>query len=170
MKKGLEKFKEELAAFRPGRANPGILEGVVVSHRGARVALSEAAQVTVKDPRTLMVIVNDETLLLVVDKAIRNAGLGLNPLKQDAAVLRVPIPPMTKEFKESIHKKIGQYAERTRVHIRNVRKDAKTALRKIKLSDAEKQKHENDIQLVTDACMKQVEDISASKLKDIDQD
>ncbi|KNC98175.1 ribosome recycling factor [Spizellomyces punctatus DAOM BR117] len=170
MHRGVTRFREDVGSIRLGRAVPSLLDSVVVAHKSSRVALSAIAQVNVKDANTLMVIVNDEELVPIVDKAIRNADLGLNPQKHDATVLRIPIPKLTQAYKDTLLKQAAQLAEKTRNHVRTVRADARAELKKLKSVPSDTVRGlEKQIQVVTDKCMGQVDEALSAKQKEIER-
>ncbi|TPX60476.1 hypothetical protein SpCBS45565_g07498 [Spizellomyces sp. 'palustris'] len=111
-----------------------------------------------------MVIVNDEELVPIVDKSIRNADLGLNPQKHDPTVLRIPIPKLTQAYKDTLLKQAAQLAEKTRNHVRTVRADARAELKKLKGVPSDTMRAlEKQIQVVTDKCMSQVDEALSVK-------
>ncbi|KAJ3042331.1 hypothetical protein HDV00_007465 [Rhizophlyctis rosea] len=189
MKRGVEGLKRELANLRVGRATPGsladnsgfervpvndlsILDSVQVSHQGARVALPSIAQVTVKDPQTLLVIVSDEELTPIVERSIRTADLGLNPMREDSTVLKVPIPRANQEVKDSLLKSLHKFAEKTREHVRNVRADARKELQRAEKSKTAPQDFirqlDKEIQATTEKFVKEVDTIISTKTKEIE--
>ncbi|KAI8817996.1 ribosome recycling factor domain-containing protein [Fimicolochytrium jonesii] len=132
MEREVKRFVVDLDAVRIGRVNPALLEAVMVSHKGERVPLGQLAQVNVKDAHTLMVILNEEELTSPVDKSIRTSDLALNPQKHSPGVLKVPIPKLTQEYKDSLIKRASADAEKARGRIRNVRSDARGKVKKMK--------------------------------------
>ncbi|KAJ3050922.1 hypothetical protein HK097_008096 [Rhizophlyctis rosea] len=170
MQRGIDGLKRELANLRVGRANPALLDAVQVEHKGARLPLSQVAQVTIKDPQTLIVVVNDEELTSVIERSIRNADLNLNPIKENANALKVPIPRANKEIKDSLRKSVTKFAEKTREHVRSVRGDARKELQKWQkgVSEDVSRKLDQAIQAMTDKFIKEVDTVVAAKNKEIE--
>jgi ribosome recycling factor len=124
MDKCVNALKEEFSGLRTGRASAGLLDQVMVEAYGATVPLSQVGAVSVPDPRSITVSVWDKGVVVSVEKAIRNAGLGLNPV--EGQNLRIPVPPLTEERRRDLAKLAGKYAEQQRIAVRNVRRDAMT--------------------------------------------
>jgi ribosome recycling factor len=168
----LEALKKEFAGLRTGRASVNLLDSIQVEAYGGTMHLSGVATVSVPEPRLLTVQVWDKGLAKAVDKAIREAGLGLNP-QQDGAVIRVPIPELTQERRVELAKVAGKYAEQGRVAIRNVRRDGMEMLKKLeKDGEVSKDEHEKlsgEVQRLTDQHIKQVDELLATKEKEIKQ-
>src|SRR2546427_7297072 len=122
MSKSVEHFAAELATIRTGRANPALIEHVRVPYYGTPTPLNQLAQISAPEPRLLVVQVYDRSQLAAVEKAIRDAGHGLNPAN-DGQVVRVPVPPLTEERRREYVKMVRQRAEEARVAVRNIRRD-----------------------------------------------
>jgi ribosome recycling factor len=122
MSKSIQHLEQELATIRTGRANPTLIERVMVPYYGTPTPLNQLAQITAPEPRLLVVQVYDRGQMGAVERAIRDAGLGLNP-SNDGQVIRVPIPPLTEERRREYVKLVRQRAEEARVAVRNVRRD-----------------------------------------------
>ncbi|KAI8575123.1 hypothetical protein K450DRAFT_181276 [Umbelopsis ramanniana AG] len=162
-------LKKDLAGIRIGRANPALLEGVSVSIEQSHVPLHHITQITVKDPQTLLVILHEPDYLSPVEKAIREAGLNLNPIS-DGKNLKVPIPKPTKEHRDNMVKIANKAAEQARTRIRSVRQDGMKDLKKDQkagLSEDEVKKMEKQVQKYTDSHVKEIDDILKSKTKEI---
>lgn len=129
MDKAVAALKEEFGSLRTGRASAGLLDQVMVEAYGSTVPINQVGAVSVPEPRSLSVSVWDRGLVVSVEKAIRNAGLGLNPVVEGQN-LRVPIPPLTEERRKDLAKLASKYAEQQRIAIRNVRRDANDDLKK----------------------------------------
>src|ERR1041384_3442418 len=129
MDKAVSALKDEFASLRTGRASASLLDQVHVDAYGSQMPLNQVAAVSVPEPRSLMVNVWDRGLAVSVEKAIRNAGLGLNPVVEGQN-LRIPIPPLTEERRKDLAKLAGKYAEQQRVAARNIRRDANEDCRK----------------------------------------
>ena len=168
----LETLRREFNGLRTGRAHPGLLEPVKVSAYGSEMPLNQVGTVGAPEPRMLTVQVWDRGLVGAVEKAIRDAGLGLNPAS-DGQLVRVPIPQLTTERRAELVKAAHKYAEGTRVAIRGVRRDGmeqvKTHEKKHEIGeDVAKHWHE-EVQKLTDQYIKRTDDTLADKEKDIRQ-
>jgi ribosome recycling factor len=170
MKGAVEALKHDLSGLRTGRANVGLLDPVTVEVYGAQMPLNQVATVTAPEPRLLSVQVWDRSNVGPVEKAIRSAGLGLNPIK-DGQMLRLPIPDLTEERRKELAKLSHQYAEKARVAIRNVRRDGMDALKqdekKHEISEDERKRAEAEVQKLTDEMIKAADDAAAHKEKEI---
>jgi len=170
MNGALESFKGDLSGLRTGRANTTLLDPVVVEVYGSQMPLNQVATVSAPEPRMLTVQVWDKSNIQPVEKAIRSAGLGLNPIN-DGNTLRLPIPDLTEERRKELAKLAGQYAEKARVAIRNVRRDGNEAIKadenKKEISEDDRKRLEGEVQKLTDAQIATVDDELARKEKDI---
>ena len=170
MNKTLEALRHELAKLRSGRAHPSLLDHITVEYYGSQVPLSQVANVTVLDPRTLTVAPWDKNMVSVVEKAILNSDLGLNPATS-GMVMRIPLPPLTEERRRDMTRVVRHEAENARVAIRNVRRDANQALKHMvknkEISEDDERRAEEKIQQLTDAHIKRVEEILATKENEI---
>lgn len=166
----VEALKHDLAGLRTGRANANMLDPVQVEVYGAMMPINQVASVTVPEPRMLSVQVWDKVNVGPVDKAIRSAGLGLNPIV-DGQTLRLPIPDMTQERRKELSKLAGQYAEKARVAVRNVRRDANDALKtdenKKEISEDDRKRLEAEVQKMTDGSISDIDAAATSKEKEI---
>ena len=149
----LDVFKHDLAGLRTGRASTALLDPIQVEVYGANMPISQVATVSVPEPRLLSVQVWDRSNIGPVEKAIRNAGLGINPIV-DGQVIRLPIPELTEERRKELAKLANQYAEKARVAVRNVRRDGMDALKtdekKHEISEDEHKRHAVEVQKLTD--------------------
>ena len=170
MNGAVESLKHDLSGLRTGRANAALLEPVTVEVYGAHMPLNQVASISVPEPRMLAVQVWDKSNVGPVDKAIRSAGLGLNPIT-DGQLLRLPIPEMTQERRKELSKLAGQYAEKARVAVRNVRRDGMDALKqdenKKEISEDERKRSETDVQKMTDSTIAEIDAAAAAKEKEI---
>jgi ribosome recycling factor len=170
MRGAVDSLKHDFAGLRTGRANTALLEPVTVDVYGQTMPLNQVASISAPEPRMLSVQVWDKGNIGPVEKAIRSAGLGLNPIN-DGNMLRIPIPDLTEERRKELAKLAGQYAENARVAIRNVRRDGNDALKadenKKEISEDERKRGENEVQQLTDDMIKQVDEELARKEKDI---
>ena len=168
----IEALRKEFAGIRTGRASAGLLDPVMVDAYGSSVPLNQCGTVSVPEPRMLMVQVWDKALLKPVEKAIRDANLGLNP-QADGASIRVPIPDLNEERRRELVKVAAKYTEQAKVSVRNVRRDGIDALKKLEkdgeISQDEQRKVQADIQALTDDTIKKVDDAFSQKEKEISQ-
>lgn len=166
----VEALKHDLSGLRTGRANTSLLDPVTVEVYGAMMPLNQIATVSAPEPRLLSVQVWDKTNLGRVDKAIRSAGLGLNPIV-DGQNIRLPIPDLTEERRKELAKLAGQYAEKARVAARNVRRDGmdnlKTDEKKGEMSEDDRKRAETDVQKITDATIADIDAAAQAKEKEI---
>jgi len=165
-----EVLRKEFAGLRTGRASASLLEPVMVSAYGGTMPLNQLANINVPEPRLITVQVWDRAMVKAVDKAIREAGLGLNP-QTEGQVVRVPIPDLNEERRRELTKVAAKYAEAARVSVRNVRRDGIEALRKREkdgdISQDEQRKLEREVQLLTDQHVKRIDEALAQKDKEI---
>ena len=168
----IEALRKEFAGLRTGRASASLLDPVMVDAYGSSMPLNQCGTVSVPEPRMLMVQVWDKGLLKPVEKAIRDAGLGLNP-QADGASIRVPIPDLNEERRRELVKVAAKYTEQAKVSVRNVRRDGIDALKKLEkdgeISQDEQRKVQADIQALTDDTIKKVDDAFSQKEKEISQ-
>jgi ribosome recycling factor len=166
----VESLKSDLVGLRTGRASVNLLDPVMVEVYGAHMPLNQVATVTAPEPRMLSVQVWDKSNAGPVDKAIRSAGLGLNPI-MDGQVLRLPIPDLTEERRKELAKLASQYAEKARVAVRNVRRDGMDTLKvdekKGEISEDERKRRETEVQKLTDATIAEIDAAAAAKEKEI---
>lgn len=166
----VEALKSDLIGLRTGRASVNLLDPVMVEVYGAQMPLNQAATVTAPEPRMLSVQIWDKSNVGPVDKAIRSAGLGLNPI-MDGQTLRIPIPDLTEERRKELAKLAGQYAEKARVAARNVRRDGNDNLKidekKGVISEDERKRGETEVQKLTDATIAEIDAAAAAKEKEI---
>lgn len=165
-------LRHEFAGLRTGRASANLLDPITVEAYGAVSPLNQVAAVTVPEPRMISVQVWDKAVVSAVDKAIRSAGLGLNPIV-DGTTLRIPIPPLTGERRAELAKLAGKYAEQARVAVRNVRRDAMEHLKRLEkegqLSKDDHKKRETQVQQVVDKHIKDIDAALAAKEEEIMQ-
>ncbi len=172
MDRAVVTLKEEFGGLRTGRANAGLLEPVMVDAYGSTTPLTSVAAISVPEPRMITVSVWDKGVVIAVDKAIRNAGLGLNPIV-DGQTLRVPIPPLTEERRRDLAKLAGKYAEQQKIAVRNVRRDALEDLKKAEkagdMSQDEQKRADKDVQGFTDEAVKRIDETLRTKEAEIMQ-
>jgi len=172
MDKAVSALKEEFNGLRTGRAHAGLLDPVQVEAYGSTSPLNAVAAISVPEPRMLSVSVWDKSMTVAVEKAIRAAGLGLNPIV-DGQMLRIPIPPLTEERRKEFVKLAGKYAEQQKIAVRNVRRDANDDLKKAEkageISQDEQKKMETEVQKDTDAAIKRIDESLKTKEVEIMQ-
>jgi len=170
MSKAIEALKHDLGGLRTGRVSISLLDPVQVEVYGAQMPLNQVATVTAPEPRMLSVQVWDKSNIQMVDKAIRTAGLGLNPMTE-GTMIRLPIPDLTEERRKELAKLSGQYAEKARISVRNVRRDGIDQSRKAEKSSEigkdEQKRIADEIQKLTDKMIVEVDRLTASKEKEI---
>ena len=172
MEGALETLRREFTGLRTGRANPWLLEPVKVAAYGNELPLSQVGTVSVPEPRMIAVQVWDRALVGVVEKAIRDAGLGLNPAA-DGQLVRVPIPSLTAERRAELAKAAGRYAEGARVAVRGVRRDGMEHIKgyekKGEISQDAMSRWHDEVQKLTDAYVKRVDEALTEKDREIRQ-
>jgi ribosome recycling factor len=166
----IEALRHDLSGLRTGRANVALLDTITVEVYGSHMPLNQVATVSVPEPRLLSVQVWDKGNVTPVEKAIRSAGLGLNPIN-DGTTLRLPIPDLTEERRKELAKLAGKYAESARIAIRNVRRDGMENLKadenKKEISEDDRKRLETEVQKLTDDMIKAVDESSSAKEKEI---
>jgi len=170
MQKSLESLKNDLGKIRTGRAHTGILDHVHVEYYGSPVPLSQIANVTLLDSRTIGVQPWEKPMVGKVEKAIRDADLGLNPSTM-GEIIRVPMPPLTEERRKELIKVVKSEGEDSKIAVRNLRRDAnntlKEALKKKEVSEDDERRAQDDIQKLTDRYVAEVDKLLAEKEKDL---
>jgi ribosome recycling factor len=170
MQKGIEALKEEMRRLRTGRAHAGLLEHVMVEYYGTNVPIKQTANISVEDARTLVVTPWEKNIVSAVEKAIINAGLGLNPVTA-GQVIRVPLPPMTEERRRDLVKVVRQQAESGRVALRSVRREAiddlKDLLKEKLVTEDEERRGQEEIQKLTDRYVAQIDALLKDKEAEI---
>ena len=166
----VEALKHDLGGLRTGRASTALLDPVQVDVYGANMPINQVATVSVPEPRLISVQVWDRSNISAVEKAIRNAGLGINPIV-DGQMIRLPIPDLTEERRKELAKLVGQYAEKARIAARNVRRDGNDALKadekKNEISEDERKRHETEVQKMTDDTIKDIDAVAYTKEQEI---
>jgi ribosome recycling factor len=170
MNGAVESLKGDLAGLRTGRASVNLLDPIQVEVYGANMPLNQIATVSAPEPRMLSVQVWDKSNVGPVDKAIRSAGLGINPIV-DGQNIRLPIPDLTEERRKELAKLAGQYAEKARIAVRNVRRDGMDALKldekKGEIGEDDRKRSETEVQKLTDATIADVDSTASAKEKEI---
>jgi ribosome recycling factor len=170
MHKSLDTLKADLAKVRTGRAHPGILDHVHVDYYGTQTPLSQVANVSLLDARTISVTPWEKKMVGAIEKAIRDANLGLNPAAM-GDLIRVPMPPLTEERRKDLAKVVKGEAENARVAVRNVRRDANNALKELLkskgISEDEERRAQEDIQKLTDRHIADIDKALVAKEADL---
>lgn len=170
MARSVENFQHELGRLRTGRAQTGILEHIEVEYYGAKVPLSQAANISVEDSRTLAVTPWEKHMVPVIEKAIIGSDLGLTPMSA-GQVVRVPLPALTEERRRDLVKIVKQEAESARVAIRNVRRDANADIKELtrekEITEDDERKGQERIQKLTDKHVAEVDRIMESKEQEL---
>ena len=170
MEKTVETLKEEYATIRAGRANPSLLDKVQVDYYGAATPINQLANISVPEPRLLVIQPWDKSSLPTIEKAILKSDLGLNP-SSDGTVIRIIIPQLTAERRAELVKTVKKKAEDARVAVRNVRRDAIDQLKKLEkdhsASEDDVKRAQDDMQKLTDKTIKEVDHILEMKEKEI---
>ena len=170
MKGAVATVKHEFAGLRTGRANPSILDPVMVDAYGSHMPLTQVGTVNVPEPRLLTVQVWDKSLAKAVDKAIRDAGLGLNP-QLDGQLVRIPIPELNEERRRELAKLAHKYAENARVAVRNVRRDGMDLLKRLEkdhaISEDQHRTSADELQKMTDESVHEIDAALAAKEQEI---
>lgn len=168
----LEALRREFAGLRTGRASASLLEPITVDAYGASMPITQLGTISVPEPRMITVQVWDRSTVKAVEKAVRDSGLGLNP-QSDGQLIRVPIPELNEERRRELSKIASKYAEQARVAVRNVRRDGMDLLKKLEkdgeLSQDDHKVWADEVQEMTDAHIKLVDDAFATKEKEIMQ-
>jgi len=166
----LEALKHDLSGLRTGRANIALLDTIKVEVYGSNMPLNQVATVSVPEPRMLSVQVWDKGNIQPVEKAIRSAGLGLNPMI-DGPNIRLPIPDLTEERRKDLAKLTGQFAEKSRIAIRNVRRDGMDDLKadesKKEISEDDRKRLETEVQKLTDEMIAEADKLAEAKEQEI---
>ena len=169
MEKALNHCESELTKIRAGKASAGMLDGIMVEYYGNPTPLSQVASINTPDARTLLVQPWEKPLLTPIERAIMEANIGINP-QNDGVVIRLVVPPLTEERRKELVKKAKEEAERGKVAIRNIRKDANERIKRLKgeaVSDDEIKVGEAEVQKITDSYIVKVDKHVEAKEKDI---
>lgn len=170
MEKAVEDFRKDLAGVRTGRANTALLDNIRVDYHGTPMPINQLGTLSVPDPAMILISPWDPTAVPLIDKAIRTSDLGLNPTS-DGKVLRVPIPSLTEERRKDLVKVIHKVLEDHRTAVRNIRRDIKEHVEKLekekKISEDDKKRALDELEKLTHAETKKVEDLSAAKEKEV---
>jgi ribosome recycling factor len=170
MQGAVESLKSDLIGLRTGRASINLLDPIVVEVYGSMMPLNQVATVSAPEPRLLSVQIWDKSNVTPVEKAIRNAGLGINPIT-DGQNIRLPIPDLTEERRKELVKLAHSYAEKAKIAVRNVRRDGNDDLKadekKKEISEDDRKRAEAEVQKMTDATITDIDAAAAAKEKEI---
>jgi ribosome recycling factor len=170
MQKTLEALKNDLGKVRTGRAHSGLLEHIMVDYYGTPTALKQLANLSVPDARTIAVTPYEKRMAPVIEKAIRDSDLGLNP-STTGDVVRVPMPPLTAERRKELTKVVKHEAENAKVAVRNVRRDANTHLKELvkdkKISEDDDRRGQDEVQKLTDRYIAEIDKVLHAKEADL---
>ena len=172
MRGAIDVLKQEFAGLRTGRASTSLLEPIKVEAYGSEMPLNQVGTINVPEPRMLTVQVWDKSMVSAVEKAIRGAGLGLNPAV-DGQLVRVPIPELTEERRQEMAKIAGKYAEQAKVAVRNVRRHSMDELKRMEkdgeMSEDDHKMYADEVQVLTDKTIKDIDEVYAHKQAEITQ-
>lgn len=170
MAKCISSLQNELSKLRTGRAHPGLLEHIMVPYYGTDTPISQVANIAVENARSLAVTPWEKNMVAVVEKAIRTSDLGLNPVTA-GDVIRVPLPPLTEERRKDLVKVVRTEGEKSRVAIRNVRRDANNSLKELlkgkEIGEDEEHRAQTEMQKLTDKYVAEVDQLLTSKEADL---
>jgi ribosome recycling factor len=170
MGKSVESLKSDLTKIRTGRAHPSLLEHITVEYYGSEVPLSQVANVNIADARTLSVTPWEKPMVQIIEKAIINSDMGLNPATA-GEVIRIPLPPLTEDRRKDLIKVVRQEGEGAKVAIRNIRRDVlgdiKTLLKEKEITEDEERQSQDEIQQITDKYVAMVDEVLKEKEKDL---
>lgn len=170
MQKGIDAFKHELSKMRTGRAHPSLLEQIRIDYYGNETQLTQVANINIADARTLVVTPWEKRLIPVIEKAIMQSGLGLNPATS-GEMIRVPLPALTEERRKDLIKVVRNEAETARVSVRNVRRDANTEvkelLKKKEITEDDERRLSDAVQKLTDKYIAEVDQLLSTKETDL---
>lgn len=170
MEKAVEAVRGEFAKLRTGKATPALLEGITVNYYGSQTPVKQVANISAPEPRLLVVQPWEKSMLAEIEKAILKSDLGLNPTN-DGIVIRIPIPQLTEERRKDLVKVAKKVAEEGKVSIRNIRRDANDALKKAEkdseISEDMMHNTQDDVQNLTDECVKKIDELLELKEKEI---
>ncbi len=170
MNKTFEAFAKDLSSLRTGRANASMLDVIKVDVYGQKIPINQLGTITVPDPRTLNIQVWDQNNVILIDSSIRKSEMGLNPLT-DGRLIRIPIPNLNEERRNELKKIVKNMTEKSKVSVRNIRREANDVLRAMlkekKITEDENNKLEKEIQNITDQEIKKIDEKESQKEKEI---
>lgn len=170
MNKSVESLKGELQRIRTGRAHPSLLEHIQVDYYGTMTPLKQVANIAVEDARTLSVTPWEKPMVQVIEKAIMESDLGLNPMTA-GTIMRIPLPPLTEDRRRELVKLVKQAGEGAKVAVRNIRRDAnsdfKDLLKDKEITEDDERRAEDDVQKLTDQAVASIDQVLADKEKEL---
>ncbi len=170
MKKSVESYAKSLSTLRVGRASPDVLSKITIDYYGTPTPIQQVAEIKVSDARTLTVNSWDKSQLKAIEKAILASDLGLNP-QNDGSAIRITFPPMTEETRRNMSKQVSKMGEDAKVAIRNIRRDANDAIKAAKkaneMTEDEAKQGDKAVQDLTDKYIKEIDNVTAAKERDI---
>lgn len=170
MRKSIESFKLEIAKLRTGRAHPSILDHVRVNYYGSEMPISQVANITVSDARTLTITPWEKNMVMAIEKAILNSDLGLNPANS-GDLIRIPMPALNEERRKELIKVLRNEAETARVSVRNARRDANNELKEMlkdkQMTEDEERRFSDEVQKITDKFVAEVDQLTTTKEADL---
>ena len=169
MEGALASLKTEFSGLRTGRASANLVEPIMVDAYGSQMPMSQVGTVSVPEPRMISVAIWDKGLVGAAEKAVRESGLGVNPVV-DGTTIRIPLPPLTEERRVELTKVAGKYAEQAKIAVRNVRREGMESIKKADgVSEDEQKKLSEEVQKLTDAMVKNIDEALAAKESEIMQ-
>lgn len=166
MEKSIESFKHELATVRTGRANPTMLDRVMVDYWGEKTPLNQTAGISVSEGRQLVIKPYDKSILKDIEHAIYEADLGLTP-QSDGEIIRINVPALTEETRKDYVKQAKKYAEEAKVAMRNIRRASNDDVEKAGLTEDEEKQGKEQVQKLTDSYVKKIDELTKEKEKDL---
>ncbi len=170
MLKTIEALKKDFASIRTGKANPAVLNGVTVEYYGSPMPINQIASVSAPEPQMIVIKPYDKSILKAIEKAVQTADLGFNP-QNDGELVRIPVPALTEQTRKDLVKQAKKIAEENKVAIRNIRRDAMDALKKLEkdsvISEDELKRRSDEVQKVTDKQIESIDKLASEKEKDI---
>jgi len=170
MQKSLDSLKSNLSKIRTGRAHTGILDHINVDYYGSLTSLAQVASVTLADATTINIQPYEKTMIAVIEKVIRESDLGLNPATS-GEIIRIPMPPLTEERRRELIKVVKAEAENSKVSMRNIRREANDALKKLikdkEISEDDERRSQDEVQKNTDQFINEIDKLTELKEKDL---
>lgn len=166
MEKTIESYRKELSSIRTGRANPALLDNIMVDYYGVETPVRQVGQITVPEASQIYIKPYDRSILKEIENAILASNLGLTP-QNDGNGIRLVIPKMTEERRKELVKQVSKLEEGCKVAIRNIRRDANEALKKLKLTEDDEKGYLEDVQTLTDKKIKEAEVVTAKKSEEL---
>lgn len=166
MMKSIESFQKDLATVRTGRANPNMLERVMVDYWGSPTPINQVAGISVVEGRQLVIKPYDKTTLKNIEHAIFESNLGLTP-QNDGQLIRIVVPPLTEERRKEFVKQVWKFAENAKVALRNIRRSANDEIKKADVAEDDEKRGQEKVQKLTDKYVKKIDELAKAKEKDL---